>query len=182
MAVTPIHFFSPTAQANATAALAAAATPTAAAAATGVNQATEAQFSAVLGQLLADLGPLAFDTTLTSLGNGNNPAGAATGLVNTVFNLLLFSSLGLGQSATTPAAQQLLVTQLLLSATGPNDSLGLGAVAEQQLATALAQQRAAGNNLLAQTINVSTQPNPILFSAGALAQAFQIGNGTGSPA
>jgi hypothetical protein len=176
VAIAPIQFFAP---AGALATVA----PTAAAAATGANQATLVSFSTVLGQVLAQLGPLAFDTTLSSLGSGNNNAGGTSGgLTNTVFNLLLFNALGLGPSATQPAAQQLLVTQLLLSATGnTTDTLGLGAVAQEQFDAALAQQGTA-NNLLLQTANASTQPNPILFSTAALAQAFQIGNGTGSPA
>ncbi len=180
-AIPPIRFFAPAAQASAAAALAATATPTAATTVTGANGATLTSFSTILGQLLADLGPLAFDTSLTSIGSGSTNTAGASGLVNTVFNLLLFNSLGVGQTTTQPALQQLLVSQLLFSATGTTDTSGLGAVGTEQLDAALAQQQGANNPLLTQLANVSTLPNPILFSASGLAQAFQIGNDTGSP-
>jgi len=183
MTVLPIRFFAPTAESNALAAATAAATPaaaTATATVTAANGTALTTFSAVLGQLLTDLGPLAFNTTLSTIGSGNN-TGVAGGLVNTVFNLLLFNSLGVGQGASSPAAQQLLLTQLLASATDTNDTTGLGALGTQQLDAALAQLQGTSNNLLTQLTNISTQPNPILFSASTLAQAFQIGNDTGSP-
>ncbi len=183
MPVTPIDLLTNAGRANAAAQLQATTNATAAAA-PAANQATLATFSAVLGQVLAQLGPLAFDTGLTTIGNGNNAnAGAgANGLTNTVFDLFLLNSLGLGQVSTQPAVQQLLTAQLLFGETGATDTLGLNVVVEQQIAAALAQQQGAGATLLAQTNAASTQPNPIVFSAGVLAQAFQIGNGTGSPA
>jgi hypothetical protein len=187
MPITPINTLTPRVEANAAARLAAtvaanaapaATAATAAAAATGTNLTT---FTATLGQLLATLGPLALDTTLTTVGNGNNGgASPTTGFANTLVALLLLNSLGQGQISSQPAVQQLLLSQLLFSTAGTGDALGLGLVAEDQLAAALGQQ-AAGASLLAQLNNVSTQPNPIIFSSGALAQAFQIGNGTGSP-
>ncbi len=99
-----------------------------------------------------------------------------------MFNLLLFNSLGVGQTTNKqPAVQQLLLTQLLASATDTTDSTGLGAVGTQQLDAALPQLQGPSNTFLTQLTNVSTQPNPICFSSSALAQAFQIGNDTGSP-
>jgi hypothetical protein len=180
MAVLPVRFFTQTAETNAAAALAAA-TPTATAATTAAatTQTPVTTFAAVPGQVLGALGPLAFDTTLTNIGTGINTSGG--GLSSIVFILLLLNSLGLRQITSQPAAQQLLITQLLFSATNTSDSTGLGAIGTADLTTALAQQ-ATSNTLLTQLTNVSTQPNPILFSAGALAQAFQIGNGIGEPA
>ena len=42
-------------------------------------------------------------------------------------------------------------------------------------------RQGADGSLFVQLNNVSTQPNPMVFSTGVLAQAFQIGNGIGSP-
>jgi hypothetical protein len=187
MPIAPINLFARTAATNAADQLAATATtattaPTAnavnTAAVTGTNLTT---FTATLGQLLATLGPLALDTTLTTVGAGNNTGAApTTGFANTLVDLLLLNSLGQGQFPSSPVTQQLLLSQLLFSTAGTGDALGLGLVAEDQLAAALVRQGADGS-LFVQLNNVSTLPNPIVFSSGALAQAFQIGNGTGSP-
>jgi 3-oxoacyl-ACP reductase-like protein len=190
-AIAPVHFFSPSAEARAAAATAAQATAAAAAATaagttTAASAATATDFNTILGQLLAELGPLSLDTSLANIGENNNGGNPVGGLTNTVFTLLLFNSLGLGKITSQPTVQQLLLVQLLLGATGTNDTLGLGSLATEQLATSLVQAGVGNtnttNNLLTQLTNVSTQPNPILFSAGALAQAFQIGNGIGLPA
>jgi hypothetical protein len=192
MAITPINPFTADTRTRVADAAAAAVQPFAAtAAATNVAATSVAAtgattlggFSAVLGQLLANLGPLALDTTLTTAGTGTtNGGGSVAGLTNTVFDLLLLSQLGLGQNATQPTVQQLLVAQLLLSSTNSgSDTLGLGTLVAEQLASALVQQ-GAGANLVAQTNAASTQPNPIVFSSSVVAQAFQIGNDTGTPA
>jgi hypothetical protein len=193
MAIAPISFFTHTTQAQAAQLQAATATTNAAATAataatTATNQTTLATFSAVLGQVLAQLGPLAIDTTLTNIGNANaNNTGGVVGLSNTVFSLLLLNTLGLGQGTGTgtgtqsAAVQQLLVAQLLVSSTGTTNALGLDSIAEEQLGAALAQQ-GTNSTFQAQLAAASTQPNPIAFSSAALAQAFQIGNGTGLPA
>jgi hypothetical protein len=144
---------------------------------------TTGNFADVLGQALAALGPSALDTTLATIGTGNTNNGVLGGLTNTLFTLLLLNNVGNGQNvASQPALQQLLVTQLLASSTDSTDSSGLGAVGTQDLTAALAQQQGANSTLLSQLAIASLQPNPILFSASALAQAFQIGNGTGLPA
>ncbi|HEX5271114.1 MAG TPA: hypothetical protein VFW33_11525, partial [Gemmataceae bacterium] len=99
----------------------------------------------------------------------------------------LLNSAGVGQNTGTPTAaqsavQQLLVTQLLFGATNNTDTGGFGSEVTAQVTAALAQLPGAANNpLLSQLAVASTQPNPILFSASVLAQAFQIGNGTGLP-
>lgn len=176
MAIAPVRFFSPQAEA-------AAAVNTLAANLSGTNPTPVTDFSAVLGQVLAALGPLALDTTLTSLGTGSTTTGGSGGLAGTVFNLLLLNSLGIGQNTAPPAVQQLLATQLLFSATDTTDATGISNVGNDELATALAQQQGGANStLLTQLAAASTQPNPIIFSASTLAEAFQIGNGTGSPA
>jgi hypothetical protein len=176
MAITPIQFFSPQAQQ-------AAPVNTLAANLSGTNPTTVNTFSAVLGQVIAALGPLATDTTLTSVGTGNTATGGSGGLSSTVFNLLLLNSLGVGKNtAQSAAVQQLLTTQLLFSATDTADTTGLNNVGTSQLTAALAQQPGANATLLTQLAAASTQPNPIIFSASTLAQAFEIGNGTGSPA
>jgi len=197
MAIIPINFSTPSTQpnalvqaqlaANAAARLQPTANATAAAAVTGTNQATLGAFGGVLGQVLAQLGPLAFDTTLTTIGggaNGTTGGGAVGSLTNTVFDLLLLNTLGVGPTANQPGVQQLLVTQLLLGAVNSTDSTGLGSLAAEELAASLTQQQQGTtvNPLLAQLATASTQPSPIVFSAGALAQAFQMGNGLGLPA
>jgi hypothetical protein len=78
--------------------------------------------------------------------------------------------------------QQLLVAQLLFNSTDTSDSTGLGTVATEDIASALAQQPGANDTLLAQLSLAATQLNPILFSASGLADAFQLGNDTGAPA
>ncbi len=178
MPIPPVRFFSPAAEraaeVNALTASNFAAT----------NPATLGTFSAVLGQVLAALGPLALDTTLTNIGTGTTGnAGGAAGFGNTVFTLLLLNSLGAGQATNTQSVgQQLLVAQLLFNSTDTSDSTGLGTVATEDIASALAQQPGANDTLLAQLSLAATQLNPILFSASGLADAFQLGNDTGAPA
>ncbi len=184
MAVAPIHFFSPAAERAAEVA-ALTAQNTAAAAAT--NPTTVGTFSAVLGQVLAALGPLGLDNTLSNIGAGTTNTAGAGSFTNSLFTLLLLNSAGAGQTTGTPtaaqaAAQQLLVTQLLFGATDNTDTGGFGSEVTAQVTAALAQLPGANSTLLNQLALASTQPNPIVFSASVLAQAFQIGNGTGLPA
>jgi hypothetical protein len=176
MAVLPVRSFSLQAEeAAAVNSLAAAPLP-------GTNPTTQGTFSDVLGQVLAALGPSALDSTLAMVGTGTTNTGVL-GLTNTLFTLLLLNNVGNGQNvASQPALQPLLVTQLLGSSTDATDSSGLGAVGTQDLTAALARQQGANSTLLSQLAIASLQPNPILFSASAQAQAFQIGNGTGLPA
>jgi hypothetical protein len=179
MAISPINFFSPNPAANAPADVQSFANLTALSRLTGLSQTALATFSGTLGQVLAALGPLALDTTLAGTGTATAPPVA--GLTNTAFELLLLTSLGQGQFTAQSVVQQLLTTQLLLGAVDTRDTLGLSTVASNQLLTRLIRQGANGN-LFVQLNNLSTQLNPILFSASVLAQAFQIGNETGTPA
>jgi len=176
MAISPINFF--TTATNAAAGVQSFANLTALSNATGLPPATLATFAGTLGQALAALGPLTLDTTLA--GTGTNTAAPVSGFTNTLLNLLLLNSLGQGQATGQSTAQQLLTTQLLSNAVNTTDSLGLSTVASNQLLSTLIQQGSNGN-LFAQLNNLSTQLNPVIFSASVLAQAFQIGNDTGTP-
>ena len=181
MAISAIHLFDHTTEANAAAQVAALTAGAAANPPNTTNPTTPTDFAAILGQLLAELGPLAFNNTLTNIGS-NNPGGTSfSSFTSILFDLLLFNSLGLGQITTQPTVQQLLLTQLLATSSDSTNSLGLGGVADQSLATTR-EEPGTVNDLLVQLDNVSTQPDPVVFSAAVLAQAFQIGNGTGSPA
>lgn len=182
MPISPINFFAPPTQPKPAGEPQALANPTALSSLTGLSKAALASFSATLGQVLSALGPLALDTTLTATGTGAGGQAAAplAGFTNTFIDLLLLNSLGLGQFASQSVVQQLLLTQLLVSSTATADPLGLSALATDQLLTTLVRQGTDGS-LFVQLNSVTTQPSPMLFSAGALAQAFQIGNGVGTP-
>jgi hypothetical protein len=178
MATSPVNFFSPFA-ANAPADVQSFANLTALSNLTGLPTTTLATFSGTLGQILADLGPLALDTAPGA--NGTTTTAPATDLTNTVFDLLLISSLGQGQFTAQSAVQQLLTTQLLLGDVGTTDTPGLSTVASDQLLTTLVRQGSDGN-LFVQLNDLATRLDPMLFPASVLAQAFQIGNDTGTPA
>ncbi len=189
MAISPVNFFSPfrtsaandvQSFANLSALSSLTGLPaTTLAALSGTAGQVVTTFAGTLGQLLADLGPLALDTALG--GTGTTTAAPATGLTNTVFDLLLLSSLGQGQPAGQSAAQQLLTQRLLLGTVNTTDQLGLTNVATNQLLTTLVRQGADGN-LFVQLSDLATRLDPQIFSASVLAQAFSIGNDIGTPA
>ena len=143
------------------------------------NQQTLNTFAGILGQLLADTGPLTLNTALG--GTAPTTAAPATALTNTFFQLLLLTQLGQTQNTGQNAAQQLLSTQILLNTVNTTGTLGLNTVATNQLLGTLVRQGTNGN-LFVQLNNLSAQLDPMLFSASVLAQAFAIGNETGTPA
>jgi hypothetical protein len=127
MPVPPVNLFLPATQTGPTDPLQGAANPTALAATTGTNQPVQVSFSAQLGQILAQLGPLGLGAGLLQpLGTTGTLGTGGTGLdLGTLINLALLSTLS--QQTTTAGTNgqlsaletDLLITQALGGSTDP---------------------------------------------------------------
>jgi hypothetical protein len=160
---------------------AAAATSTTATNGTTAASGTNASaFAVALGQIFSQLGPLAFaSSALAGNPTATTNTGATSGFgTQSLFDQFLLSSQGLGQFSSQNLVQQLLLTNLTVSGNDPSGVNGNTTTSITDTILSLAAQ----GNLSAQTNQSATQPNAIAFSTSALAQAFQIGNDSSSPA
>lgn len=178
MAISPINFFLPTTAARGAEPLETLVSPTLLSSLTGSQRAELTTFAREVGQALAATGTLpleaSFATQITRELQSENP-------LDGIFDNRLLAALGLRTFNLQSQLARLLVGNL-----GSPDPLGnLLAPDTARARTGLFFREGADGSLFVQLnlggLGIEVQLEPQIFSASALAQRFQVGNGTGSP-